>query len=137
MCENLKGRFGRSSVDGARLTELSADVVGAGCCRVTRQGGLSEIPALLGHILDEGGSIGIGLRNGEIEDTSAGRDCDWDGHVDACFGSCRASKHGDREGEFGEHVWFVRPWRFTGQSVLFHRIEGIGIAWTVERKWRG
>ena len=104
MCKDLKGRVGRSSIHAARHTELSADMVRAGRCRVSRQCGLCKIPALLGLVLDEGGSTEIGLRNGDIEDTSASRDGDWDGHVDACFGSCRASKHGHCEGGFGEHI---------------------------------
>lgn len=103
MCKNLKGRVGRSSIHAARHTELSADLVRAGRCRVSRQCGLCKISALLGQVLDEGSSIKIGLRNRKIEDTSASRDGDWDSHVDACFGSCVASKHGQCEGGSGDH----------------------------------
>ena len=104
MCENLKRWLGGSSIHAARHTELSADVVRAGCCSVSGKRGLGEIPALPGLILNEGGGVEIGLRNGEIEDTSAGRDCDRYRHVHACFGSCRASKDSHCQGGFGEHV---------------------------------
>ena len=104
MCENLKRWLGGSSIHAAGHTELSADVVRAGCCSVSGKRGLGEISALLGLVLNESGGIEIGLRNWKIEDTSAGRDGDRYRHVHACFGSCRASKYGHCEGGFGEHV---------------------------------
>lgn len=84
--KDLEGWLGGSHT--ARHTELGTDVVGAGRCSVTRERGLSEIPALLGLVLGEGGGIEIGLGNGDIEDTGASGDCDWDGGIDACFGNC-------------------------------------------------
>ena len=87
----------------ARHAELGADVVGAGGCSVSRQGDLREVPALLGLILGEGGGIKIGLGNGDIEDTGASGNGDWDCGVDTCFGRCRAGKYGHREGGFDKH----------------------------------
>ena len=88
MGEDLDGWLGRSGVHAARHTELSADIVRAGGCRVSRKRSLSEISALLCIVLDESSGIEVGLWKGDIEDTGAGRNGDWDGHVDACFGSC-------------------------------------------------
>lgn len=88
MREDLNGRLGRSSIHTARHTELGADVVRAGRCSISRQRGLSEVSALLRLVLDESGGIEVGFWKGDIEDTGAGRDCDWNCHVDTCFGSC-------------------------------------------------
>ena len=79
---------GRSGVRATWRTELSADVIRAGRGSVSRERGLSEIPALLRLILGESGGIEIGLWNGDIKDTGAGRDGDRNTHVHACFGSC-------------------------------------------------
>ena len=81
MRKYLKGRQSRNGVHIARHTELRADVVRASRCSVSRKCSLSEIPALLGLVLDEGGGIEIGLRHGYIEDASAGRYCDWDRQI--------------------------------------------------------
>lgn len=88
MGEDLNGWLGHSRIHAARHTELGADVVGACRCRVARKYGFSEVSALLGLVLGESSGIEVGLWHGDIEDSGAGRDCDRDGHVDACFGSC-------------------------------------------------
>lgn len=88
MCKDLNGWLGRSTVHAAGHTVLGADIVCASRCSIAGQRGLGEISSLLRLVLGESGGIKIGLWNGDIEDTGAGRDCDRDGHVDACFGSC-------------------------------------------------
>lgn len=88
MCEDLKGWLGRGSIHAARHTELSADVVSARGGRISREHCRTEVSALLGLVLIECSGIRVGLWNGNIEDPGAGRNRDWDGHVDACFGSC-------------------------------------------------
>lgn len=78
---------GRSGIRATWHTEFSANVVRAGGGSVTQKRGLSEIPALLRLVLGKSGGIKISLRNGDIEDTSAGRNGDWNAHIHACFGS--------------------------------------------------
>ena len=85
MRQDLKGWLG-CGIHAAWHTEFHANVVGASGSGVSRKGGLREISALLRLVLGEGGGIEIGLWNGDVEDSSTGRDGDWDGHVLACFG---------------------------------------------------
>lgn len=107
MRKDLNGWLGRGTVHATRHAKLGADVICASRRRVSRQRGLRKVSPLLRLVLDEGGGIEIGLWNGDIKDTGAGRNRDWDGHVDACFGSCCASKRGHCEGGFGRHVCSV------------------------------
>ncbi len=88
MCKDLNGWLGLGSTYATGHTELSANVIRAGCCGVSRKRSLGEVPALLGLVLVESGGIEIGLGDGDIEDSGASRDCHGDGHVDACLGSC-------------------------------------------------
>lgn len=81
--EYLKGWRSRNIVCIARRTKLRADVVGAGRRSISRKCSLSEVPALLGLVLNEGGGIEIALRHGEIKDAGASRDGDWNCHISA------------------------------------------------------
>ena len=87
MREDLNRWLDRST-HVARHTELGTDVVCSGCCVVTQERSLSEIPALLGVVLDKCGGIEIGLWYGDVEDTGSGGDMDWDAYVHAFFGGC-------------------------------------------------
>ena len=91
MSEDLDGWLG-PCFHATGHAELGADVVGAGRGMVALERGVGEISTLLGNVLSEGGGVHIGLGDGDIEDASAGRDCDWDGEIGASFGSCGGRK---------------------------------------------
>ena len=66
--QDLNGWLGLFRAAGH--TKLGADVVRASCGCVSCKRGLGEVSALLSIVLDESGGIQVGLRNGDIKDTS-------------------------------------------------------------------